>query len=85
MKRVFIVIFLLIGLHAQATFEWNKNCQKAYTEIINLKFKHGKDLLKIEKQKIHRTSSLFIENYQPSKLVKNKEILIDLKKIRITD
>ena len=50
MKRVFIAIFLLIGLQAQATFEWNENCQKAYTKIIHLKFKHGKDFLEIEKQ-----------------------------------
>ena len=64
MKRVFIIIFLLIGLHAQATFEWNKNCQKAYTEIINLKFKHGKDLLKIEKQQNPQNLlPYFIENY----------------------
>ena len=58
MKRVFIVIFLLIGLYAQATFEWNENCQKAYTEIIHLKFKHGKKLLEIEKQQNLKIFSL---------------------------
>ena len=64
MKRVFIVIFLLIGLHAQATFEWNENCQKAYTEIIHLKFKHGKKLLEIEKQQNPQNLlPYFIENY----------------------
>lgn len=64
MKRVFIVIFLLIGLHAQATFEWNENCQKAYTEIIHLKFRHGKDLLEIEKQQNPQNLlPYFIENY----------------------
>ena len=64
MKRVFIVIFLLIGLQAQATFEWNENCQKAYTEIIHLKFEHGKELLEIEKQQNPQNLlPYFIENY----------------------
>ena len=64
MKRVFIVIFLLTGLHSQATFEWNENCQKAYTEIIHLKFRHGKELLEIEKQQNPQNLlPYFIENY----------------------
>lgn len=64
MKRVFVIIFLLIGLHAQANFEWNENCQKAYTEITHLKFENGKDLLEIEKQQNPQNLlPYFIENY----------------------
>ena len=64
MKRVFIIIFLLSGLSAKATFEWNESCQKAYTDIIHLKFKHGKELLEIEKQQNPQNLlPYFIENY----------------------
>ena len=64
MKRFFIVIFILIGVNAQAKFDWNQNCQKAYTEIINLRFTNGKEFLEIEKQKNPRNLlPYFIENY----------------------
>ena len=64
MRRLFIIIFVLSGLSAKATFEWNESCQKAYTDIIHLKFKHGKDLLDIEKQQNPQNLlPYFIENY----------------------
>ena len=53
-----------MAVNAQANFDWNQNCQKAYTEIINLKFGHGKEFLKTEKQKNPRNLlPYFIENY----------------------
>ena len=83
MKRVFIAIFLLIGLQAQATFEWNENCQKAYTKIIHLKFKHGKDFLEIEKQQNPQNRlPYFIENYIDFLTIQIGEEQIDFNRLK---
>lgn len=50
MKQIFCILLLLLSWPAQAYFEWNSNCQQAYTEIVQLKFRHGKDLIEQEKQ-----------------------------------
>ena len=64
MKYHFLILFLFLGLSAQAHFDWNENCQKAYTEIIQLKFRHGKDLLEIENAENPNNKLPFlIENY----------------------
>lgn len=60
----FIIAFCFSSLAAQAQFDWNKNCQEAFSTIIELKFEDGKKILDSEKTN-NPTNKLpyFIENY----------------------
>ena len=55
--RTLLTIFVLVVvcLPASAKFDWNHNCQSAYTATINLKFEQAKLLVTLEKQKTLRT------------------------------
>lgn len=64
MKRSLLILFILFGLNAQAHFDWNTNCQQAYIEIIQLKFRHGKDLIEQEKTENPQNKLPFLlDNY----------------------
>lgn len=65
MKHSFLILIFCFGsLASQAQFYWNKNCQEAFSAIIQLKFTEGKLLLDAEKS-TNSENKLphFIENY----------------------
>ena len=63
-KIIFIFLFFLANNHSFAYYDFNANCQKAFCEIMNLRFDKGKQLIELEK-KIRPTNDIpyFIENY----------------------
>ena len=59
-----IFVLVVVCLPASAKFDWNHNCQSAYTATINLKFEQAKLLVTLEKQKNPENSLVYlIENY----------------------
>ena len=64
--RILTTILLLVFVShpSSAKFEWNYNCQSAYSETINLRFDKAKRILKTEKQKNPENSLVYlIDNY----------------------
>ena len=63
----YTIIILLIFLNSLICFgnyDFNNNCKAAYTEIINLRFDKGKELLEAEKRaNPNNDIPYFIENY----------------------
>jgi hypothetical protein len=60
----FILLLLPIVSPAQKTFDFNPRCQEAYREIVQLKLRHGQELLEEEiKTNTDNLIPYFLENY----------------------
>lgn len=65
-KKLSVLLLLLVSIIAkgQYTYDFNEDCRKAYTSIINLKFQEGQQLIDQEK-KINPNNNIpyLLENY----------------------
>ncbi len=61
---LFTILISLSTVYCNASYDFNDNCKAAYTEIINLKFEKGRQLLELEK-KTNPSNNIpyYIENY----------------------
>jgi tetratricopeptide (TPR) repeat protein len=67
MKRIYSILFLVCifnSLQAQKVFDFNKECQQAYQEILKLRLQSGQQLIDLEKKK-HPDNLIphLLENY----------------------
>ena len=59
-----LLLFASNGVMSQKIFDFNKNCEEAYKQIVRLRLKNGEDIL-AEEKKLHPENLIpeFLENY----------------------
>ncbi len=61
-KIIICFYFLLFSLYANASFNMNANCQKAYQEILKLNFNEAREIIKTEKLNNNNLIPFYLEN-----------------------